>query len=150
MTLWSRGEGRELNVLGSVESEGVLGFYGGDYVGREHELDTADEDDAGQGFTGSVSFKQLDGGNVFLEKRLRGVGLVYEADEPLEVSVERDYGAQADLADTVPATDGIAIENLKAARTRGKAFRVTLTGDRPWRLYGWAADLQAEGQGGED
>jgi hypothetical protein len=162
-TVYTKPSGREGNVLGVVETNGVDAIFMGGYDGVEYQQDSGSTD-AGTAYDGSVDLKVFDFGSPAMDKRLRFIDYVVKSQGSggINMQVERDYGNRNAISaqlQQVPSsgTDLVwgtgvwgtnawsSAADMKmriAIRGRGDVFQPKFNSGDAWHLKGFALAVQ--------
>jgi len=114
LNAWTRYDlpsGKEMNVLGNVETSNAGRVYSGDYDGGVHLRDSGTTDD-GTSYTSSLSMGWIGFGSDNIKKRLRWVDYVADNSQSGTVllSIDRDYDTRRAASvslEIAPVTGGI-------------------------------------------
>jgi len=166
--VYTKPTGRELAVLGTVESSGIDYLYAGGYNGQEYLQDVGGSTDDETAYTSSVTLKVEDHGAPQIIKQHRFVDYLAQGQSAgaMSLTMERDYGQRGVLSrslqqytSSTPFTLGT--DRLGSTKTlgglgdlftrisvrgRGKTFQPTISGTTAWFLKGIAFGLQPTGK----
>lgn len=156
-------DGKELAVLGTIETSGVSAIYGGGYNGIEYVQDSGSTD-AGTAYEGKFTGKVFDFGAENLVKKMRWVDYLVatQTSGSLNLTVNRDYGNRSALTTNLqqmttgtPFTLGTSVlggtavlgggsQSLQRVRLRGagRVFQPVFAGSSPWELQGVVFGVQ--------
>jgi hypothetical protein len=165
--VYTKPTGRELAVLGTIDSAGINYIYGGGYNGYEYKQDTGNTD-GGTTYSASVTMKVMDHGAPHIVKQHRFVDYLAQGQTSgaMALTIDRDYGQRGvlsrslqqatvssvftlgttQLGSSTPLGGAGDVMSRISVRGRGKTFRPQISGTASWFLKGIAFGLQPTGK----
>jgi hypothetical protein len=153
--IYTKPAGKLVNVLGTVEEDGIDAVFAGGYDGVEYKQDQG-SNDAGTAFTGQFTSKVYDYGAPHIDKRHRWIDytVATKGTGAIAVSTERDYKARATISTTLDHSDktgtalvwgtgawgstiwagGSDARRSVPLRGRGENFKHTFSSEDPWHI----------------